>query len=251
MVYINGRPERMKSLAALCAVALFVFPLVAGADNNKTLQSIRGHVAYQRGNAAQKPLATNATIVLADRDYAMTGAQSQGAVTLADSSRVTMGSETKVQLAFFNQAAGNNAKFLLLGGKTRFEVQHPSGAKANYIFSTPTADIAVRGTEGDISVLQDQLQVNVYGVSDPSLPVAVTFTTGDKAGQTVTVTAGESLTASYVNGIITEQKEKLTEQILAPFNTEFGNPVSCWRCAVEGLKNSLINQVKSHIPIPF
>ena len=234
-----------------CAAALSALPLAAAADNNKTLQSIRGHVAYQRGSAAQRPLAMNSTIVLADRDYAMTGAQSQGAVTLADSSRVTMGSDTKVQLAFFNQAEGNNAKFLILDGKTRFEVQHPSGAKANYVFSTPTADIAVRGTEGDIAVAQDQLQVNVYGVSDPNLPVAVTFTTGDKAGQTVVVKAGQSLVANYVNGIITEQTQTLTDQVLAPFNTEFGNPVSCWKCAVETLKNTLINQVKSRIPIPF
>ncbi len=241
----------MRFALLACALAAATLPSAAFADNNKTLQSIRGHVAYQRGNAPQKPLAMNATIVLADRDYAMTGAQSQGAVTLADSSRVTMGAETKVQLAFFNQAAGNNAKFLILNGKTRFEVQHPSGAKANYTFSTPTADIAVRGTEGDIAVSQDQLQVNVYGVSDPNLPVAVTFTTGDKAGQTVIVKAGQSLVASFVNGIVTEQTQNLTDQVLAPFDTEFGNPVSCWKCAVDSLKNSLINQVKSKIPIPF
>jgi len=234
-----------------CSAAAAALPLAAAADNDKTLQNVRGHVAYQRGSAAQKPLATNATIVLADRDYAMTGAQSQGAVTLADSSRVTMGSDTKVQLAFFNQAGGNNAKFLLLNGKTRFEVQHPSGARANYTFSTPTADIAVRGTEGDISVERDQLQVNVYGVSDPSLPVAVTFTTGDKSGQTVVVKAGQSLIANYVNGIIQTQTQSLTDQVLAPFDTEFGNPVSCWKCAVDNLKNSLINQVKSRIPIPL
>lgn len=241
----------MKPLAAFCMLALATLPLTASADNGKVLQSVRGHVAYQRGSAAQKLLATNASIVLVDRDYAITGAQSQGAVTLADSSRVTMGSDTKVQLAFFNQAAGNNAKFLVLNGKTRFDVQHPNGAKANYTFSTPTADIAVRGTEGDISVSQDQLQVNVYGVSDPHLPVAVTFTVGDKAGETVVVNAGESLAASYANGIIQEQKTRLTDQLLAPFDTEFGNPVACWKCAVENLKNALINQVKSRIPIPF
>ena len=241
----------MRFVVLCCLAAASALPLAAAADNDKTLQNVRGHVAYQRGSASQKPLATNATIVLADRDYAMTGAQSQGAVMLADSSRVTMGSQTKVQLAFFNQAAGNNAKFLILNGKTRFEVQHPSGAKANYTFSTPTADIAVRGTEGDISVSQDQLQVNVYGTSDPNLPVNVTFTTGDKAGQTVVVKAGQSLVANLVNGIITEQTQALTDQVLAPFNTEFGNPVSCWKCAVENLKNSLINQVKSRIPIPF
>ncbi|MBV9278344.1 MAG: FecR domain-containing protein [Candidatus Eremiobacteraeota bacterium] len=241
----------MKLITLCCAALVAALPLAASADNDKTLQSIHGRVAYQRGSAPQKPLAANATVVLADRDYAMTGSQSQGAVTLADSSRVTMGSDTKVQLAFFNQAAGNNAKFLVLNGRTRFEVQHPNGARANYVFSTPTADIAVRGTEGDIAVSQDQLQVNVYGVSDPKLPVAVTFTTGDKNGQTVVVNAGQSLVASYVNGIITTQTQTLTDQVLAPFNTEFGNPVSCWKCAVDNLKNSLINQVKSKIPIPF
>ncbi len=209
----------MRAMTIFVAVAVFTVPMVAGADTaNKELQSVKGQVSYQRG-AVKKPLATNASIVLADRDYAITGADSRAAVGFSDSSVVTVGSDTKVQLAFFNQTDIAHAKFVIYNGKTRFEVRHPHGAKANYTFVTPTASIGVRGTQGDIGVSGDSLQVNVYEVCDPAMPVLVTT----KSGQQFTINADQAFVGRIVNGILQAQVERLTQQMLDQFGGDLGN----------------------------
>lgn len=224
----------MRATAFFVLAALLALPVVAGADTaDKELQSVKGDVSYQHGTA-KKPLATNASIVLADKDYAMTGAESRGAVTLPDSSVVTVGSDTKVQLAFFNRTDAVTAKFIVFNGKTRFEIRHPQGAKANYTFATPSASIAVRGTQGDIGVTADTLQVNVYELCDPALPVIVTT----KSGEEFTVKAGQALAAKIVGGIVRAQVEQLTQQMMDQFNTDLGIPTNAAQ-----ITNALSNKV--------
>lgn len=225
----------MRLLGLLAVCSLLAVPLLARADSaDKELQSVKGDVSYQHG-AAPKPLALNASIVLADKDYALTGKESRAAVTLPDSSVVTVGSDTKIQLAFFNQATITTAKFVLYNGTTRFAVRHPAGAKANYTFTTPGASIAVRGTQGDIGVADDSLQVNVYEVCDPSLPVVVTT----KSGQKFIVKQGQAFVAKIVNGIIQGQIEGLTSQLVAQFDSEMGGlPMNA--AEVKGLAESTV-----------
>ena len=204
------------SLAAFCVLAV-----VANADTaDKTLQNLKGDVSFVHGTAAKKSLAPSASINLADRDYAITGI-GIGAVTLPDSSVVTVGNNSKVQLAAFNQANGSSAKFIIGSGQTRFEVRHPKGAKANYTFVTPTATIAVRGTQGDIASTADSLQVNVYEVCDPALPVEVTA----KNGETFEVPAGKAFVGKIVGGILQGQVDALTQQMIDKFN-DIGVPTS-------------------------
>jgi hypothetical protein len=234
--------HRMKMFTLPLIALAAALTLPASADNDKQLQNVKGSVSFQKPNKAAKPLASQATIVLADRDYTITGNQSLAALTLPDSSRVMIGSMTKVQLAFFNQAQTANAKFIIFNGRTRFQVQHPAGAKANYIFQTPTGSIAVRGTEGDIGVENGQLIVNVYDVSDPTLPVQVSLTNG----QVFTVPPGKSLVANYVNGQIQAQVQNLTDQVVGQFSSDFGYP-SNWA----QLKQTIINQARSKLCPPF
>jgi hypothetical protein len=231
----------MRALAiALIAVSLML-PAAAGATSDKQLQNVKGSVSYQRGSAATRAVAPDATVVLSDKDTAITGEQSQAAVTLADSSRVTMASDTRVQLAFFNQAETTKAKFLIYEGKTRFKVEHPSGHRANYTFVTPTASIAVRGTEGDIGVDGKNLTVNVYGLSDPNLPVVVT--TND--GKQFVLKAGQQLLAKWIDGKIQTTVDALTQQALAQFD-ELGAPVSNWAAAVASLP--VVGSVAGNVP---
>src|SRR5215469_11358781 len=125
-------------------------PVAAGGD--KTLVNVRGNVTYQQPSGATKPLSPNASISLADNDYAITGDRSMAAVTLPDSTRILVGALTKVQLTFFNQQPNlTTATFVLYNGKTRFAVQHPAGAKANNTFQTSAASIGVRGKIGRAS----------------------------------------------------------------------------------------------------
>ncbi|MEO9169843.1 MAG: FecR family protein, partial [Candidatus Baltobacteraceae bacterium] len=213
------------SLLALCAL----IPLAPSrAADEKQLQNMRGDVSFQRADAAKsKAIAVNAAVSLADKDYAITGADSLAGVSLPDSSRVLVGSQSKVQLAFFNQAQGNNAKFIVYNGRVRFIVQHPQGAKANYTFQTSTASIGVRGTEGDVLAQSDgSFTVNVYEVCDPSTPVVVTT----KGGAAYTLNPGQSLVGEEVNGVVRAHIEALTQQLIDRFSPDFGVPTS-WDAA--------------------
>lgn len=222
-------------MIVLSAILLSVKP---GLTDDKELQNQRGSVAYQKASTNKpKPIAKNATVVLNDSDYAITGKESLAAVGLPDSSRVLVGSESKIQLSFFNQAEGNNAKFIVYNGRVRFTVQHPAGAQANYIFQTATGTVGVRGTQGDIAVDNaGTLRVNVYEVCDPNLPVTVTT----KDGKVQKLLAGQTLLAQVVNGIIQTKIEDLTQQLIDQFSPDFGVPTS-W----DDLKSRLANEAQS------
>lgn len=214
----------------------------SSAGDDKQLQSQKGDVSYQVPNGKPVSLGVNATIGLADKDYAITGGESLAQVLLPDSSRVLVGSDTKVQLAFFNQAQIATAKFVVYQGRLRFAVRHPQGAKANYTFATPTASVGVRGTQGDIQYDEDgSIRVNVYELCDPQLPVQVTT----KGGKVTTVSAGQSLFAHVVNGIVQVEIQKLTQQLIGQFAGDFGVPTS-WDAAkgeVVGYAGNAVNNV--------
>jgi len=233
------RPVAAAALALLLAGA----PLTARSDDDKVLTNVKGGVSYER-DGTPHTLVPKVKQLLADQDVAVTQTASLAQVTLPDSSLVTLGAQTRVQLAFFNQTDIANAKFVVYQGKTRFLVQHPQGAAANYTFVTPTTQIAVRGTEGDIEVDQNNLTLNVYNSSQPD-GVAVTYTAGNLAGTTVKVLPGQSLVANLVNGIIQASVNKITQAALNQFS-ELGIPTS-----VSGAENTVINKVKSSIRLPF
>ncbi|MHB8462080.1 MAG: FecR domain-containing protein [Vulcanimicrobiaceae bacterium] len=231
----------LRSSALFCAAVVLVTATVS-ADADKSLQNMKGTVSYQHGTAASQRLAQSASIALHDTDYAITGAQSEAGVSLPDSSKVLVGSDTKVQLAFFNQVHGTNAKFIIYNGKTRFTIEHPNGAKANYVFQTPTANVSVRGTQGDIGVDSDgSVRVNVYNLSNPKLPVMVSTTDG----KSFTLGVGQTLLAHFVNGKLQETVGQLSQQLIDHFSGEFGVPEN-----MNQLKSMLINKVTQHIPIP-
>ncbi|HTU83362.1 MAG TPA: FecR family protein [Candidatus Acidoferrales bacterium] len=210
-----------------CAVAIFAALALGStapcAADDKSLQNVKGSVSYQAPNAPAVPIVVNATIALADADYAITGAESLAALNLPDSSQVLLGSQSKVQLALFNVASAANAQFVVYGGKVRFAVRHPHGAKANYTFTTPTATVGVRGTQGDISFDPDgALRVNVYELCDPDAPVVVTT----KDGTPYTLNAGQSLFAQISDGIVHAEVMQVTQDLIDQFSPDFGVPTS-------------------------
>ena len=211
---------------------------------DKVLTNLKGSVAYERDGTAH-PLVPSVRHALIDTDYASTKDASQAQVALPDSSLVTLGSDTRVQMAFFNQTDIANAKFIIYAGKARFEVQHPAGAQANYIFATPTSNIAVRGTEGDIDVENDDLTLNVYNSNTQGAAVEVTFTQGEGAGTTVKVLPGQSLVANLINGVIQSQVSTISQAALNKF-AELGIPTN-----VQQVQNTVIDRVKSAIHLPF
>jgi ferric-dicitrate binding protein FerR (iron transport regulator) len=237
----------VKVRASLATFAIVVCATIASAqDADKTLTNVKGSVAYEHDGASHV-LVPSVKHALIDNDYASTQDASLAQVALPDSSIVTLGADTRVQMVFFNQTDIANAKFIVYNGKTRFQVQHPAGQKANYTFQTPTSNVAVRGTEGDIAVDDNNLTLNVYNSNTQGAAVEVTFTTGDKAGTTIKVLPGQSLVANLVNGIIQSQVSTLTQAAIDKFS-ELGVPTS-----VDQVKNTVIDKVKSAIPVrlPF
>ena len=109
---------------------------------------------------------------------------------------------------------------MLVNGKMRFAVSHPNGAKANYTFQTQTGQIAVRGTEGDISSDATQLQVNVYSLGDPNLPVEVTLNNGKK----YTLGAGQALVVGVTGAVIATAAVSSVSSPLTSTFSEFGAP---------------------------
>lgn len=219
--------------AVLCA-----FP--AGAANDKELQNMRGSVSYQHGSTATA-LAPKSSTVLDDSDYAITGADSLAAIGLPDSSRVLVGSQSKVQLQTFDTLTSTHAKFLVVG-RVRFIVQHPQGAKADFTFATATGQVAVRGTEGDIDTEGNSLTVNVYEVCDPNAPVQVTAANG----KTISLVAGQSLTARIVNGVLHTEVQAITQQMIDRFSPDFGVPAS-WDAAKGEIVSTAQNQAANAV----
>jgi hypothetical protein len=207
-------------LAAAIASASGAAECLAAETSDKVLTNVHGDVRYLAyGSGRPLALATAASIALSDDDVAQTGSASMGAIVLPDSSRVTLASDTTVKLDVFNGVT-SSAHFVVFGGKLRFRVEHPRGATANYTFTTATGSVAVRGTEGDISADPlDGVRVNVYHLSDPSLPVVVTTIDGRRFD----IPGGEKIWMRWQSGELVAKVLPLTQPELDRFR-ELGAP---------------------------
>jgi hypothetical protein len=114
------------------------------------------------------------------------------------------------------------AHFVVAYGKLRFRVEHPAGAKADYTFTTPTGEVAVRGTDGDISVDPfDGVRVNVYHLSDAALPVHVAMING----LNFDIPAGQKIWMRWEKGQLVGKVLPLTPAEIDRFS-EFGPPAT-------------------------
>jgi hypothetical protein len=207
--------------AGFFALILGALPIVASPSGAKQLQNVKGQVHYGAQTVPTTPLAPHVVVPISDNDYAATGSDSQAAILLPDSSRVIIGANSTVRMISFTQSAIAHARFSMTVGKLRFEIQHPSGARADYRFSTPTGQIAVRGTVGDLLSNPGGMQVNVYALSNPALPVQVTLVNG----QVFTLAAGQSLVVTAAAGTLTASVSALTHSLFQPFS-ELGAPAN-------------------------
>ena len=139
-----------RTLLAIGMLALLA-PYVAGAATDKELQRQRGSVSYRDTGGTVHPV--SGQIALADDAYAITGRASAALLSLPDSSEVSLGENTSIKVGKFNGGAtGPGNTITVDGGALKFAIRHPSGSKSNYTFTTPTSQIAVRGTEGYLVV---------------------------------------------------------------------------------------------------
>lgn len=143
----------MRTLSRLIAVLILIVataPHAGAATGDKQLARVRGTVQYQTDSAAAfKPIL--GSLVLPDDALAVTLADSQGLLKLPDSSEIDVGAKARFHVGAFNALTTGKPNVVTLElGAIHFIVRHPSGARANYVFVTPTSQIGVRGTEGYI-----------------------------------------------------------------------------------------------------
>ncbi|HTV93583.1 MAG TPA: FecR family protein [Verrucomicrobiae bacterium] len=209
------------SLWALPAAVIVAGTVALASPDNRTLQNLHGDVRYSTADGAPaQSLAPRALTVLNDDDVAQTGSASMAAITFADSSQILMGSNSTLKLDTFSIAEIAHAHVVLFDGKMRFKVQHPAGARADYTFTTPTGQIAVRGTVGDIAADPvDGVRMNVYSVSDPDLPVHVTMLDGSQYD----IRAGEKIWMRWTSGKLVAKVTPITTAEIQRFE-ELGPP---------------------------
>jgi hypothetical protein len=151
------------------------------------LQRVSGEVGYLTSLRAA-PVPVVGQLAIEPRDYAQTQARSMAALNLPDSSIVSIGASTRVQVARFQQLGSTSiARMTIYDGAVHFSVRHPGGARANYVFVTPTSEIAIRGTEGIIVVLPGETIVAcVHGTPNDTLVIT-------KDGSRMYVPVGETV----------------------------------------------------------
>ena len=210
-----------RTLWALPAALVVAGTLARASPGASVLQNLHGDVHYLTADGAPgQTLAPKATVALNDDDVAQTGNNSVAAITLADSSQIIMGSNSTLKLDTFSAAQVAKAHFVLFNGKMRFNVQHPAGARADYTFTTPTAQIAVRGTLGDIAADPvDGVRMNVYRTSDPALPVHVTMLDGSQYD----IGAGQKIWMRWTSGKLIAKITPITPDEIKRFE-ELGPP---------------------------
>jgi ferric-dicitrate binding protein FerR (iron transport regulator) len=177
--------------AFVCAAAVLVaaLPSVSGAAGSKQLRHVRGTVGYQLAAAAALTPVFG-KIDLPDEALAVTQASSVAELALPDSSVVTLGADTRVQVGAFNTTAdGPGSRIVVNNGTLRFDIKRPVGGHANCVFQTATSQIAVRGTIGLLSVINGVTKVACVQCAADS----VTVTAG---GQTFTLATGQTLTVT-------------------------------------------------------
>jgi hypothetical protein len=196
----TGRRLRASALATAVLLALAAPPSMAADDTQ--LQRVKGTVQYQNPGAA--PSTVIGKLTIPTDAAALTQAKSAALLTLADSSIVALGENTDVQVGEFTRgAAGPGSTIVLRNGTLRFDVRRPAGATANYHFSTPTTQIAVRGTIGLLSVLGGNTTVACVVCAADSVSVTVgtqTFTL--LTGQILTVTAAGAAAIGVATGSV-------------------------------------------------
>ncbi len=210
-----------RSLWAVPAAVIVAGTLAHASSSDSVFQNVRGDVHYLTADGAPAhALAPKAMVVLGDDDVAQTGTASMATILLVDSSRILMGSNSTLKLDTFSIAQIAHAHFVLFNGKMRFVVQHPAGARADYTFTTPTGEIGVRGTVGDIAADPvDGVRMNVYSTSDPALPVHVTMLDGSQYD----IGAGQKIWMRWTSGKLIAKVTPITSDEIKRFE-ELGPP---------------------------
>ncbi|MBV8602791.1 MAG: hypothetical protein JO359_14595 [Candidatus Eremiobacteraeota bacterium] len=189
---------RSSAFAAVAAASLIVTSLLPSmAANDTVLRRDAGNVGY-RVNASGPLVAITGEQSLEDEAIAVTGFASRGIIVFPDSSLVTVGSNTSIQVGAFKQhEAGPGSTIRLIGnGAIRFQIRRPTGGRSSYTFAGSIANISVRGTT---ALLSTTSQGDVISCLDCGAGDVVVTVGGSSFG----VLTGQTLTAGTDGKVVT------------------------------------------------
>ena len=168
-------------LSAVFSLAAFLCPELRGQSMNVEAQvaSISGPVLVSGNSHSLRQLARGET--LAPGDEIDTRGGGKLTIMLSDGSLVVVKPGSRVILKDYRAAGSWRELFEIIVGRVHVKINHYSGRPNPYRINTPTASIAVRGTEfavvvatpGDTEVVVYEGQVEVASLSDPSKRVLV------------------------------------------------------------------------------
>lgn len=180
-----------------CLVASVLPHITQAAGNAKQLQRVRGMVGYATVASATDFKTVFAKFDLPDDDFAVTRRASAAVLAMPDSSLISLGENTSVQVGAFDSASASpGSQITLSGGAMRFDIKRPVGGVANYRFVTATSQVAVRGTIGLIAFSNGITTVGCVVCAADS----VTVTAG---GQTLALATGQFVTVSALGAMTT------------------------------------------------
>jgi hypothetical protein len=154
--------------------------------------SVTGAAAVITSNSGSS-LGLSAGFLLNPGDRVDTRAGGRVVIDLSDGSMVVVEPQSVIVLKDFRQADSLRELFDIMLGKVRVQINHFAGRPNPYRMNSPTASIAVRGTQfsievrlsGDTRVMVFEGAVQVTSLSDASQTVLV------EAGRGVLVQAGQ------------------------------------------------------------
>ena len=182
---------RISSAAPLLAIGMMAGLLQAQNPIEARAASVTGHAMLTNGSGS--PFALTRGFALNPGDRVDTRGGGQVVIDLSDGSMVVVQPESVVVLKDFRAAGSLRELFEITLGRVRVKINHFGGRPNPYRMNSPTASIAVRGTEfsvevdlaGDTQVVVYEGAVEVTSLSDPNRRVLI------EAGRAVVVRPGQ------------------------------------------------------------
>ena len=164
------------------------------------------------------PFALTTGYILNPGDRIDTHGGGRVVIDLSDGSMVVVAPESIVILKDFRTASSLRELFEIASGMVRVKINHFGGKPNPYRMNSPTASIAVRGTEFSIEVdAQGSTQVAVYedavevaSLTDPNRKMLIEAGRGVlvQAGRDFHLLAATPATRAAIPGLITESSHK-------------------------------------------
>ena len=208
-------------LAGISPLTAQTGPVVARAA------SVSGPALLYSHNSASA-LALSAGYQLNPGDQVDTRGGGRVVIDLSDGSMVVVEPQSLIVIKDFRQAESLRELFEILVGKVRVRINHFGGRPNPYRMNSPTASLAVRGTEfsievgpgGETRVMVYEGAVEVTSLSDPSQTVLV------EAGRGVLVQAGQDFHMLGAMAYPPLARSGANDRVLEASGAQPGNSIS-------------------------